>query len=82
MPDDQKEPTVTISMSRKLNLENLWGPKFKYESAEVFVSVKDVRAGMTPDEIAALMDTGRVAWDQVRASLAEQVAKVKEPPTE
>ena len=68
---DQREPTVTVSMSRKINLGN-------YESAECFVSVSGVREGMTAEEIAPLMETGKVAWEQVRAALIEQMRDVRQ----
>lgn len=64
------EPTVAVSMSKKINMGN-------YESADCFVSVSGIRAGMTAEEIAPLLDTAKIAWDQVKAALAEQVGKTR-----
>ena len=65
------EPTVTVSMSRKINLGN-------YESADCFVSLSGVRAGMTPEEMEPLLETGKVAWSKVADALREQVRSVRE----
>ena len=70
MSEDQKEPTVTVSMSRKINLGN-------YESAECFVSVSGVRVDMTDEDIAPLLQVGKVAWEQVRVALIDQVRDIK-----
>lgn len=65
------EPTISISMSRKINLGN-------YESAECFVSISGVRAGMTTEELTPLMDTGKVAWDAVRQELLAGLRKSRD----
>lgn len=67
---ESTEPTVTVSMARKINMGN-------YESADCFVSINGVRAGMTAEEMAPLLDTAKVAWDQVRAALVEQVQQTR-----
>lgn len=64
----RREPTITVSMSRKINLGN-------YESADCFVSISGIREGMTADDLAPLLETGKVGWDLVRDALAEQVRK-------
>jgi hypothetical protein len=64
------EPTTTVSMSRKINMGN-------YESCDVFVSLNGVRAGMTPEQLAPLLNTTKIAWDLVRAQLIEQVQAAK-----
>jgi len=70
------EPTITVSVSRKVNMERILSdPRFKYESADYFVSISGIKAGMTAEEMAPLLDTGRVAWDVVRAALVEQIKK-------
>lgn len=78
MADAPPKPTVTVSMSRRVNLENLWGPSFKYESAEVFVSISNVGATTTAAEIDDALDTGRLAWEKVRADLHRRVREMKE----
>lgn len=62
------EPTITVSVARKINLGN-------YESADYFVSLSGIKAGMTAEEMKPLMDTGKVAWDTVRSALMEQIKK-------
>ena len=68
---DEREPTISVSMSRKLNLGN-------YESADCFVSISGVKAGMTADDLAPLMATGKVAWDAVRAELIAGLKQVRD----
>ena len=67
---DEKEPTITISMSRKINLGG-------YESADCFVSISGIKAGMTPEELTPLLDTGKVGWELVKHALAEKVREIK-----
>ena len=66
--DEQREPTITVSMARKVNMGN-------YESADCFVAISGGRAGMTAEEMAPLMDTAKVAWDLVRAALIAELKK-------
>ncbi len=68
---DEREPTISVSMSRKLNLGN-------YESADCFVSISGVRAGMTADDLSPLMATGKVAWEAVRAELLTGMKRVRD----
>lgn len=60
------QPTMTISLARKIQTA-------PYENAEVFASVSGVRAGMTPEDLAPLLSTGKIAYDDLRAVLAEQI---------
>lgn len=66
-----REPTLTISMARKINMGN-------YESADCFVSISGVTAGMSAEEMAPLLETGKVAWDQVKMALLDGMRKIKE----
>ena len=68
---DDREPTITVSMSRKINLGN-------YESADCFVSILGVKAGMAPEDMDPLLETGKVAWAKVADALREQVRRVRE----
>jgi hypothetical protein len=60
------EPTITVSMSRKVNLGN-------FESADCFVSIGGLKAGMTPEEIEPLLVVGRFGWSLAREALIEQI---------
>ena len=64
-------PTISISMSRKLNLGN-------YESADVFVCLSGVPAGASEDEIQALLDTGNLAYPMIAATLKEKCATARQ----
>jgi hypothetical protein len=66
------EPTITVSVARKINLGN-------YESADYFVSLSGIPAGTTAEQMKPLLDTGRVAWEQVRAALVEQIKRGRKP---
>jgi len=65
------EPTITVSLSRKLNLGN-------YESADVFVSISGIKAGATPEDFAPLLVSGKFGWDCAREALVEQIRITKE----
>ncbi len=66
---DDKETTITISMSRKVNLGN-------YSSADCFVSISGIKAGMTVEELTPLIDTGKVGWELVKHALTEKVREI------
>jgi hypothetical protein len=65
------EPTITVSMSRKINLGN-------YESADVFVSISGIKAGMTTPDIEPLLVAGRFGWSLAREALIEQIKIARE----
>lgn len=65
--------SMSVSMSRKVNLERVLGPKYRYEAAEVFVSISNVTADTTSAEIAALLIPGGIAWAEAKAALASSV---------
>lgn len=62
------EPRITISVERKLNLGN-------YESAGVGLVLSGVPVGATVKEIDAMLDTGKIMYDQMRVRLQEQVVE-------
>lgn len=64
---EEPEPTMSLSLARKINTGN-------YESAEAFVSIQGVRAGMTVDDLEPLLSTGRIAYDAIREELRQQIA--------
>lgn len=66
-----EEPTITVSMSRKINLGN-------YESADVFVSISGIKAGMETAELEPLLVAGKFGWDLARDALVEQIRITKE----
>ncbi len=60
------EPRIAVTIDRKINLGN-------YESASVGLVLSGVKVGATVEEIDAMLDTGRIMYDQMRARLQEQV---------
>lgn len=65
------EPTVTISVSRKINLGD-------YESADLFISLNGVKPGMTAKEMQPLLDVAMVGWDEMHALLSDEISRVVE----
>lgn len=64
-------PTISISLSRKINTGN-------YESADVYVCLSGVPVGASEDEIQAMLETGSLAYTMIAANLKEKVAQVRE----
>lgn len=64
--NNDSQPGVTVSMSRKVNLGN-------YESADVFVSISNAKAGMTEEELRPLLDTAATSWALCREALLIQM---------
>ena len=72
MSDDApREPAITVSMSRKINLGN-------YESAEFFVAITGAKAGMTDEDLAPLVGVGKLAWDQIREVLIQEIRRTRD----
>lgn len=64
-------PTVTLSLSMKVNLGN-------YESAEAFLSISGVGMSTTQEEIDAVLDgPARIAYDALKARMGEKVAELR-----
>jgi hypothetical protein len=62
------EPCIAVTIDRKINLGN-------YESASVGLVLSGVPVGATVEEINAMLDTGRIMYDQMRARIQEQVVE-------
>lgn len=62
--------TMSVSLSRKLNLGN-------YESIDIFVSVSGVTTETTTEEVEQLLGN-RIAWDAVARDLRQKIAEVRE----
>lgn len=65
---DEPTPRIAVTIDRKINLGN-------YESASVGLVLSGVPVGATVEEIDAMLDTGRIMYDQMRARLQEQVTE-------
>jgi len=65
------EATVSITMGRKVQTA-------PYESAEVQLTLNNVPAGATQDQIAKLLETGNLAYSLIATELKAKVAKIKE----
>lgn len=63
--------TVTVSLSQKVNIGN-------YESVEAFVAVSGVPVGASEEDIQAALETGKVAYSKIAATLKEKVATIRE----
>lgn len=66
------ESSVTVSVSRKVNLGN-------YESEDIFVSISGVTPDMTDEQICELLDAGENAYQFVKAAVEAKVKKIKHP---
>jgi hypothetical protein len=67
---EQLEPTITVSLARKINLGN-------YESADAFVSVSNLRVGATPEEVNEILSVGEMAWPLLEKRIAHEIAEFK-----
>ena len=65
-----EQPTVSISLERKINTG-------RYESAAIFISVSGLPVDATAKDIAALLDTGRIAYDEIRKRLVAEIQEVR-----
>lgn len=70
MVDNNGEPKVTVAVDMKVNLGN-------YESASVGLILSQLPAGATEQDIDALLDTGRLAYDMMRERLKSKVAETR-----
>lgn len=67
---EDSEPRISVSVEMKVNLGN-------YESAGASVILSGLRAGATEEEIAAMLDTGKLAWSLMTTRLGAKVAELK-----
>jgi hypothetical protein len=69
--ESKQEPSLSVSVEMKVNLGN-------YSSASAFVSMSGVTTETTEEQMDRLLSNGRVAWEKLRADLAEKVNRLKE----
>lgn len=62
--------TVTLSLSRKVNLGN-------YNSADVFMSLNAVPVGAPQAEIDAALVTGKVMFETLRVAVNEKAEALR-----
>jgi hypothetical protein len=63
---EQAQPTVGASVMMKINLGN-------YESADAFLSIQGITAETTPEQMDALIDQQRIAYEKLRDALKAKV---------
>ncbi len=68
--EQSQEPTISVSVSMKVNLGN-------YESADAFVSLSGLPEGTPLEEIEALLDTGKLAWGAMTERLVSKVNELR-----
>lgn len=61
--------SVTVTMSAKVSI----GP---YESADLYIAVKDLAIGATDDRINEAMDTATRTYEAIRAQFRQQVVEL------
>lgn len=66
---EQKLPSVSVSISRKINLGN-------YESMDIFLSVNGVDKYTTQEEIDEALQAGALAYGQLKEHLRVRVVEV------
>ena len=64
--NEQVPLTVGASVQMKVNLGN-------YESADAFLSIQNITADTTPEEMDAVIDQQRIAYEKLRVALKEKV---------
>jgi len=69
--ESKQEPSLSLSVEMKVNLGS-------YNSAGAFVSMSGVTRETTEEEMDGLLANGRMAWEKLRADLAEKVRQLKE----
>lgn len=60
------DPKISVMVELKRGLPN-------WSNATASIHIGGLRAGATPEEIEALLDTGRIAYDLMRSRLIEKV---------
>ena len=66
-----KQPSITVSTTRKVNLGN-------YESQDVFICLVDVPVGASDEELASMMLTGERAVKAISARMASIVKDARQ----
>lgn len=57
--NDTNEPTITISLSRAIPVEQYGG------KAECFICLQGIRADTTPEEMDAMLEQGQLAYSKM-----------------
>jgi len=70
VPLDESQPRVGVSISQKVNLGN-------YESAEVFLSLTNLRPGTSAEEIAEALEIGQLAYKRIRDRMVGLIERVR-----
>ena len=70
MEEWYKEPRISVSIGRRLNLGN-------YESVDIFMSVSGVEPGTTTEEIEELLITGDRAFQLLKTRIGAKISEIK-----
>lgn len=72
--EETKEPTVSISIVRKLPGEK-YGEKFG--ATDVFFALSNIKASTTPDEIDDLLEQGNLAYTKIVQKIRDKVTEMR-----
>lgn len=66
-----KEPTISVSITRKINIGN-------FESIDIFVSLNSLEIGSTDETIQMLLDgVGERMYEAIRQRIVEKTAEIR-----
>ena len=63
--------SVTISLAQKVGLPG-------YGNAECFLSINNVTAETSPEEMEAMLDQAGLGWSKIAARIRAKVAEIKQ----
>jgi hypothetical protein len=67
---ERQKPRAAVSIERKVNMGN-------YESAAVFMSISDLTADTTDEEINEVIETQARAYEVLKGRVREEVSRIR-----